>query len=1294
MLSASGQCRVFDEAADGFVPGEGVGAVLLKPLHAAEADGDDIWAVILGDIANAGGKTSGFTVPNPGAQAELIAEAVRRSGLTASDIGYVEAHGTGTALGDPIEISALGRALSELGGTGGCAVGSVKSMIGHLEGASGIAGLTKAILQLRHRTLVPQPGFDQLNPKIDLNAAALHVPTTAGRWETSGLRHAGVSSFGAGGANVHLVLGEYPRTAASQQTSGSPHLVLLSARDHDQLLRMARDLEQWINEDRTESIAGLAYTSQVGRAEFPCRLGVLGADHQGVSRALRAFHGGEPGDWVAGQVRPGDAGLLDDADGRRFTDALMAKRSLPKLARLWVEGTDIDWGRMWPQPGPRVTMPPYPWDRRRFWLPERDQHPELPERDQHPQRHDATHTPAVGLPSGLSGQHLVNGQRWAPAALLLDAVARAAGPAGDVEARDVRLLAPLGRDDGEVVVDLESGPDATAFVLRDAPQGQVIATGRLIRRAPGEPAHTDLDALRARCTWLQSPADVYAALRGGGLEHGPAFQVLREVYVGDGEVLAKIGPNESEFPALATVTLLDGAFQALAALPGSEPSVPCGFGAVRGVGRAGSCSWVTARERPAAGERRCFDLALTDESGAVLTAVDALETAPLRPVQDGAAQDGAAQDGAAQDGAAQDGAVVRLLRPAWTSQPRAADTERPRRVLVLADDEVGQQLTDELPAAGMSAVLACRGDGFRRRDGEPGYELRYDRENFGRLISELRADGREPDAVIQWIGPAGDGSTSDQTQRDLDAGLFPLLWTAGTLLDHRGAGPLRIVIGFQGIDVGRPAAAGLGGSLRSLALESSGLRGTLVEFGEAAESARTDPVSIARELCAELTSEMPGDARVAEVRLGGERRVRTLEPYDRGSAGPQAGLQAADPAGVWLVTGGAGRIGRHLAAHLAGRPGNSVVLSGRRPLGAAAQDELSALAGPGSAVRYEQADISDGEQARALVQRVRAEHGPVTAVVHAAGVHHDALIAAKTDEQITSVLAPKVRGVEQLDAALADEPLELVVLFSSLAAWTGNLGQADYAFANAYLDAFASRREALRQAALCRGRTVSIGWPLWAEGGMTMDEATTALHARIFHSTPLPTSAALAAFDQIVGSGTGCVFVSSEAPGGTPRREPATAPEAVPAESQANLATVVEDELRAIAAEFLLVEPRHVDMTADLLDTGFDSISLTKLVNVLNERYDLTLLPTVLFEHVNLADFAAYLAQDHGGNFLATATPQPVARRTAGHAAAGRGHAPRAARARAARARAARARVGRCGGGRDRRARRGHAGLP
>ena len=229
--STDGRCRSFGEGGDGYVPGEGVGAVVLRRLEDAEADGDRIHAVIRGGAIGHGGKTNGYSVPNPVEQTRVIEQALARAGVDPSAVSYVEAHGTGTSLGDPIEIAALQRAIGPRPeGAARCAVGSVKSNIGHLESAAGFAGLAKIVLQLRHRMLAPSLHSAELNPHLDLPATSLAVQQTLERWETGGeLRVAGLSSFGAGGANAHLVVCEHPAPAAVD-AGDAPQLVVLSAR--------------------------------------------------------------------------------------------------------------------------------------------------------------------------------------------------------------------------------------------------------------------------------------------------------------------------------------------------------------------------------------------------------------------------------------------------------------------------------------------------------------------------------------------------------------------------------------------------------------------------------------------------------------------------------------------------------------------------------------------------------------------------------------------------------------------------------------------------------------------------------------------------------------------------------------------------------------------------------------------------------------------------------------------------------------------------------------------------------
>lgn len=241
-LSSDGRCRSFGQGGDGYVPGEGVGALLLKPLTRALADGDRIHGLVSGSAVNHGGRASGYTTPNPAAQAEAIEQAFRRAGLAPEDIGYLEAHGTGTSLGDPVELAGLEKVFGRPSdGRSPCPIGSVKSNVGHLEAAAGIAGVTKALLQMRHGRLVPSLHAEPPNPAVPWEQAAFRVQRELQDWPRRGLlpRRTGVSAFGAGGANAHVVLEEAPPPPPARERVPGPQLVLLSARRDENLRALA-----------------------------------------------------------------------------------------------------------------------------------------------------------------------------------------------------------------------------------------------------------------------------------------------------------------------------------------------------------------------------------------------------------------------------------------------------------------------------------------------------------------------------------------------------------------------------------------------------------------------------------------------------------------------------------------------------------------------------------------------------------------------------------------------------------------------------------------------------------------------------------------------------------------------------------------------------------------------------------------------------------------------------------------------------------------------------------------------
>src|SRR6185436_2890137 len=338
-------CRAFDAGAAGSVPGNGVGVVVLKRLEDALAGGDPIRAVIRGSaVTNDGALRVGFSAPGVEGQSSAIAEALAMARVDPASIGYVEAHGSGTALGDPIEIAALTRAFrASTERRGFCAAGSVKTNVGHLDAAAGVAGLIKAVLALEHREIPPSLHFRTPNPEIDFAASPFYVNASLAPWETDGApRRAGVSSFCLGGTNAHVVLEEAPQPEPSGP-SRPWQLLVLSAATRTALETATDRLAAHLERHPEQSLSDVAWTLQVGRRVLPWRRAVVCRDAEDACRALSRR---DPGADL-----PDEASLLTD------------------LGRRWLSGVPVDWEVLrGEERRRRVTLPAYPFERKRYWI--------------------------------------------------------------------------------------------------------------------------------------------------------------------------------------------------------------------------------------------------------------------------------------------------------------------------------------------------------------------------------------------------------------------------------------------------------------------------------------------------------------------------------------------------------------------------------------------------------------------------------------------------------------------------------------------------------------------------------------------------------------------------------------------------------------------------------------------------------------------------------------------------------------------------------------------------------------
>jgi acyl transferase domain-containing protein len=297
MLSPDGRCKFGDARGDGYVRSEGAGVVALKLLSRALADGDPVHAVILGSAVNNDGRTSGFlSTPGRGGQEDLLRKAYRAAGVDPRRVQYVEAHGTGTSAGDPVELQALGTVVAEGRPPGRpCLVGSVKTNIGHTEGAAGVAGLIKVVLSLGHRTIPASLHFQEPNPAVPWSELSLAIPREAAPWpEGNDPALAGVSSFGLAGTNAHVVVQQAPGVteAAAEAAEGRPRLLPLSARSSEALKEMAGAVRDRLR-SAVPSFADLCYTASVRRAHHEHRLALVALGAEDAADQLDAFLRGE-----------------------------------------------------------------------------------------------------------------------------------------------------------------------------------------------------------------------------------------------------------------------------------------------------------------------------------------------------------------------------------------------------------------------------------------------------------------------------------------------------------------------------------------------------------------------------------------------------------------------------------------------------------------------------------------------------------------------------------------------------------------------------------------------------------------------------------------------------------------------------------------------------------------------------------------------------------------------------------------------------------------------------------------
>jgi non-ribosomal peptide synthase protein (TIGR01720 family) len=1147
ILSPDGHTRAFDALARGCVGGSGVGVVVLRRLEDALADGDTIHAVIKGSAMNNDGALKvGFTAPSVDGQAAVITAALAVAEVSPEMLSYVEAHGTATPLGDPVEVAGLTQAFRAWTRKKSfCALGSVKTNVGHLDAAAGVAGLMKTVLALKHKQLPPSLHFREGNPQIEFADSPFKVNAALRDWSTEGTaRYAGVSSFGIGGTNVHAVLEEAP-PAPPVAPSRDWQLLTLSAKTKSALETMSADLAAAVEAEPRPDLADVAYTLQTGRSLFDHRRVVVCRDAGAARRALEA---GGRGEALTGFQESRDKGVVFMFPGQGAQRVDMG-RGLYESEREFREHIDLCC---------ELLEPHTAYDLRRVLYP-------APGEAEHArQRMNQTEVAQVALfavESALAAQWAAWGVT--PRAMIGHSLGEyvAAYMAGVLTLEDaLRLVSARGR------------------LMQSAPRGSMLAVGLpaselramlndygLSLAAVNGPsacvvsgAHEsceglarDLDSRGVVCKTLHTSHAFHSrsmepilkpfadAVRGvalgapripyvsnltgtwvtGDEARDPNYWVrhLRETVL-FGEGLGELLSKEPD-----SVLLELGPGDTLAVLAGRHPGrsernvVLSSLSRARSAGEKSSDVFCMLH----ALGRLWLGGARVDWRGFYAHEKRRRVSLPSYPFERKRYWIERRHDAALAPARPSPREKRELADwfhvPVWRqtlapslSPPVPATQTHGARWLLFADGGgIASRMAEQLEGEGNCVVTVVRGERFGKA-GERAYTLEPEsRDDYDALFKEFGAASQRPDFIVHlWAAEEARGPDAERVERAQRLGFFSLLYiaqAAGEQLlaralegESRGDALSIAVVSNRmhrapGDERSSPEWATILGPCRVIPQEYPNVtcRSIDLDLGSPLASNKDE---LAAQLISELKSQ---DAERVVAYRGRARWSQDFEPLRLGERGERP--PRLRERGVYLITGGLGGVGLEAAEYLARAARARLILIGRSPFPERALwqewlethdagdevggkiERLRAFEALGAEVLTISADVSVKDELRAAVERAEKMFGRVNGVVHAAGVAPRSIMQRTTREMAAAVLAPKLQGTLALAEVFGGAGLDFLLLCSSMRALTGGVGAADYCAANAFLDAFAQASDVGREAVV-----TSVNWDGWADVGMSL----------------------------------------------------------------------------------------------------------------------------------------------------------------------------------------------------------------
>jgi acyl transferase domain-containing protein/acyl carrier protein len=1109
ILSPDGHCRAFDAQAKGTVIGNGVGVVLLKRLSDAIADGDHIYAVIKGSaINNDGSGKVGYTAPSVNGQAEAIAEAIALADIEPETITYIETHGTGTALGDPIEISALTKVFrAETDKKAFCAIGSVKTNIGHLDAAAGVTGLIKTALSLQHKLIPPSLNFEQPNPEIDFINSPFYVNTKLTEWNTNHIpRRAGVSSLGIGGTNAHVILEQAPEQVKNQKSKiKNQYLLCLSAKTDSALETATQNLVQHLKQNSELNLADVAYTLQVGRSVFNYRRFVV---CQSIQEAINTLekpdnqqvltHFEEPTKRTITFIFPGQGSQYVDMGKELYQTEAIFREQIDNCCLLLEPYLGLD-----------LRSVIYPQDSEKQATAEKLKQTSLAQ-------------PALFVIEYALAQLWMS---WgiSPQAMIGHSIGEyvAACLAGVMSLEDVLALVAVR---GKLMQQMS--PGAMLSVSASANEIQNLLGKNLELAVINSPnlcvvsgTNSAINELQEKLTTLNIES---RHLHTSHAFHSFMMEEMLDSFIAEVKKV-KLNPPQIPFISNLTGTWITPKqatspdywaqhlrqtvnFSAgLSVLLQETESILLEVGPGRTL-----CSLIRQHNQQAAGQVVLPSLRHPQEEKSdinfLLNILGRLWLAGVEinwsgcysheqryrvplPTYPFERQPYWIQPEIQKQVIKKAGKKANITDwfyiPSWKRFPivKTKDINSDCSLIFVDESGVGSEIVQKLQQLGQDVITVKVGETFNQVDSDIYTINPKQADDYYQLLRQLQKEGKIPNTIIHlWsITQSQKTSIKPSWETTQNLGFYSLVYLTQAIGQQQINEEIQLFVianhlhNITGNEELYPEKTTILGACKVIPQEYQNINCRLVDI--------VLPTLASEDFIAQLLAELTAESQDDIIAYRHDYRwVQTFEPISLEPATVDKIRLRKN--GVYLITGGMGGMGFILAEYLAKTVQAKLILLGRSVTSENEKNhaKIKELETLGAEVLVLAADVTNHEQMQNVIPQSLQHFGTINGVIHAAGVAGAGIIQLKTPEIAESVFAPKVQGTIVLNNVLKNQDLDFLVLCSSLSSIQGGFGQVDYCAANTFLDAFAQWNKTTNNRL-----TIAINWDAWQQVGMAVN---------------------------------------------------------------------------------------------------------------------------------------------------------------------------------------------------------------